>query len=84
MSRPKPFPHNFSAKVPAGPDASQRPASPRPKVLKGMAMPAYDLPKTFDLTVHEQLRVSGNVRPVTRTELAARIKALKQKKPQLG
>lgn len=84
MSHPKPLPPNFSAKVPAAPDASQRPVSLRPKVLKGMPMPAYELPKTFDVSVHQQLRASGNVKPITRAELAARIKALKEKKPQVG
>lgn len=84
MSRPKSLPPNFAAKVPAAPNERQRPASLRPKVLKGMTMPAYELPTAFDVTVHEQLRVSGNVKPITRAALAARIKALKQKKPQLG
>jgi hypothetical protein len=84
MSRPKPVLPESAADVPADPAGNRGKAPARPKVLKGMSMPPYELPPDFDLTVHQRLYESGDVKPITRAEIAARIKVLKQKKQQLG
>ena len=78
MSRPKPNP------PPLKPAQSSNKALARPKILNGMAMPPAVLPAGFDLTIHQKIHASGNVKPVTRAELAARIKLLQQNKSQIG
>lgn len=84
MSRSKPVPPNFATNAPPAPDEHRGKAAVQPKILNGMAMPLYELPSDFDVTLHRQLYLSGDVKPITRAEIAARIKVLKQKKSQLG
>jgi hypothetical protein len=74
------LPDSFS---PPSTESDHKPLA-RPAILGGGAMAKVDLPRDFDLTVHRQLRTSGNVKPVTRAELAERIELLKKKKHRLG
>lgn len=84
MPRPKPIPRNAAADTPVKPAESSPKPLARPKILNGRAMPPSVLPKGFDLTVHQKIHASGNVKPVTRAELAARIKLLEQRKSTIG
>ena len=65
-------------------DATDVKPIPRPKILKGRAMPPVKLPLNFDLSVHRKILATGATKSITRSELAERITLLKKRKNQLG
>jgi len=84
MSRPKSSSQDIASNTTALKEASSAGLPARPKVLNGKAMPQFELPPDFDITIHRKLRQTGRLKPISRAELAALIETLKQKKSDLG